>query len=296
MQNDRAITTMLEQFGRYPVPTPEQQILYARQVRAWLDAEASGEPYPPSIRKRGIRAKQRMIEGNLRLVVSVVNKYRRIWTGHPDRFEDLIQEGSLGLTRAVEKFEPTKGYKFSTYAFWWISQAVSRAADPLTTPIRVPEEAGQAYYKLSRLISSYQAENGFRPSIDWLIANTGYSRSKVERCVVIGRVRAVSSLDQLTKAGDSEAGALIDFVSYEEQSDPEEDLERDNQKQALKQLMTQLPEPDQQLLAAVFGEGLTFSEYGRRLGVCRETARKHCGLAITKLKRLAAANPQLVAA
>lgn len=292
MHNDKGITEMLGRFGRYAVPAPAQQLLYARAVRAWLDAEASGTPYSPSIRKRGIRAKQRLTESNLRLVVSVANKYRRVWQDHPERFEDLVQTGVLGLNRAIEMFDPTRGYTFSTYAYWWIRQAMARATEPLLSPIRTPEGVISNWFKLSKVISHFEAEHGHRPSVEWLINETGLSREKIERTVIVGCVRAVASLDQAIRTDNEEAGNLGDFISYE-QPDPDDGLQEQLQRDTINRLLPQLSESDQQLLSAVYAEGLNHAQHAAQLGVCRETARKRVAAAVGRLKRLVAAEQQL---
>lgn len=124
----------LNQIGRVPLLTPAQEIELGNAVQAWLNHPDGPDNCPPAIRRRGKRAKDQMVRANLRLVVSVVQKRR----ASPDEFMDLVQAGNLGLIRAVELFDPTRGYKFSTYSYWWIRQGIMRHLECCARTIRLP--------------------------------------------------------------------------------------------------------------------------------------------------------------
>ena len=129
-----AVNQWLENAARFPLLTASQEIQLGNQIRAWLDSD---NPDPKTVR-RGQRARTRMIQCNLRLITAVAKKYTtRIQTNPSVSHEDLLQEGSLGLARAAEKFDPATGYKFSTYAYWWIRQSMGRMCDINATTIKV---------------------------------------------------------------------------------------------------------------------------------------------------------------
>ena len=137
----------LKAIGRIPLLTDEEELYHGRIIRAWLD-----QPDPDRlVIRKGRRALERMVNANLRLVVSVVSKYRRRIRGNCIDMMDLIQAGNLGLIRAVEKFDPARGYRFSTYGYWWIRQSVTRFIHEYNYSIRVPHSLLSLAVKMSHL-------------------------------------------------------------------------------------------------------------------------------------------------
>jgi RNA polymerase primary sigma factor len=256
--------------GRIPVLPPAQQLGLARQVRTWLDWPTDAGPCPSHIEARGRRAKKKLIETNVRLVVTIAHKH---CSNTRAELADLIQEGCLGLNRAAELFDPTRGYQFSTYAYWWIRQTIARAAkdDRL---IRVSEGAQSRWAQLSRLISEYESEHGFgcRPTLEWLSAQTGLNRDLIERSIVIGRVRTLASLDARAKAsgGDATLGELIAAHSFEEAADAADDADHARERaELLQQLLSKLPEEDRALIRDLDLRGLRHGDLTAELGVGR---------------------------
>jgi RNA polymerase primary sigma factor len=257
-----ALQLFLREAGRHPLLTAAQEVELAKKIEA-DDAEA----------------KQRMIQSNLRLVVSIAKNYRN--QGLP--FLDLIQEGTLGLIRAVEKFDWRRGYKFSTYATWWIRQAVARALADKARTIRMPVHIVERMQKMNRAERSLWAALGREPTLEEIAeeANLPLQQAKEVRAAA----RASTSLD--APVGETDDAVLGDFVPGDGPL-PDEVVEDSLRSQTLATALRALPERHRHVVVLRYGlddaEPKTLEEIGRRLGLTRERVRQ---IEVEALKRLA---------
>ena len=266
-----ALQLFLREAGRHALLTAPQEVELAKLI------------------ERGdAQAKQRMIQANLRLVVSIAKNYRN--QGLP--FLDLIQEGTLGLIRAVEKFDWRRGYKFSTYATWWIRQAVARALADKARTIRMPVHIVERMQKMNRAERTLWMELGREPTLEEI---AGEASLPVEQArEVRSAARASASLDQ--PVGDQEDAVFGDFVAGTDPL-PEERVESSLRSEALLNALQALPERERQVLVLRYGlvdqEPKTLEEIGRRLGLTRERVRQ---IELESLRRLAGLSEMQVVA
>src|SRR5512146_2015819 len=258
-----ALQLFLRETGRHPLLTAAQEVELAKRI------------------ERGDReAKQRMIQSNLRLVVSIAKNYRN--QGLP--FLDLIQEGTLGLIRAVEKFDWRRGYKFSTYATWWIRQAVARALADKARTIRMPVHIVERMQKLHRAERTLWTQLGREPTLEEIADEAGLPVQQARE--VKAAARASTSLDQ--PVGDADDAVLGDFVAGDGPL-PEEQVELSLRSQALAVALAALGDRERQVLILRYGledaEPKTLEEIGKRLGLTRERVRQ---IEVEALKRLSA--------
>jgi RNA polymerase primary sigma factor len=257
-----ALQLFLREIGRHPLLTAADEVELSKRI------------------ERGdMAAKRRMIECNLRLVVSIAKNYRN--QGLP--FLDLIQEGMFGLIRAVEKFEWQRGLKFSTYATWWIRQAVARAIADKARTIRVPVHVVERMQKMHRAERHLWTQLAREPTLDEIADEAGLPLQQALE--VRAAARASTSLDQ--PIGEQEDAVFGDLVAGEDPL-PEEETERRLQKEALDRALESLPERDRRVLELRYGlrgeEPHTLEHIGRRLGITRERVRQ---IEIESLARLA---------
>jgi RNA polymerase primary sigma factor len=274
-----------------PAPRPEQhalvgaadslQLFLADIGRHKLLTAADEVMLAKAIERGDLRAKRRMIESNLRLVVSIAKGYRGL--GVP--FLDLIQEGTLGLNRAVEKFDWRRGYKFSTYATWWIRQSVQRAVANHARTIRVPVHVVERQQKLGRAARRLEVELGREATKQELADATGLPLQHVDEA--LGAAQASVSLNQTVGADDE--GELGDLFADREAPDPFEEAEESLRRQGVRRALDALPERERRILELRFGfdgEPWTLEAIGHELDLTRERVRQLEGQALARLAAL----------
>jgi RNA polymerase primary sigma factor len=279
----------LREIGRVPLLTAEDEVELAKAIEAGLFAEeklGGGFPMLGAIYGdlellvgEGVKAKQRLIEANLRLVVSIAKRY----IGRGLVFLDLIQEGNLGLIRAVEKFDYTRGYKFSTYATWWIRQAITRAIADQARTIRVPVHMVETINKLARVQRQLHQELGREASIDEIAAEMGL---EPERVAEIQRI-AQEPVSLQSPIGEEESD-LGDFIEDADAVVPIEAAAFIMLQDQLERVLDELAEREQRIIQLRFGltdgHPRTLEEVGREFGVTRERIRQIESKTLAKLR------------
>ncbi|MEI6031743.1 MAG: sigma-70 family RNA polymerase sigma factor [Synechococcaceae cyanobacterium ELA739] len=282
-----SMTWYLASIGREPLLTPAEEIELGNQVQAMMRLEEQkNEAYSPQERKIikiGHRSKQRMMKANLRLVVSVAKKYQ----GKGLELLDLIQEGSLGLERAVEKFDPTRGYKFSTYAFWWIRQSMTRAIACQSRTIRLPVHLSERLSIIRKVSLDLAHKLGAMPSRQEIAEALDMPMEELDS--LLRQSLTTSSLDAPINA-DEGRSFLGDLIADNSAEEPLDMVERGMHQEQLSRWLEQLTEQEREVLGLRFGldgqERHTLAEIGRQLDVSRERVRQVELKALRKLRNL----------
>ena len=291
---DDPVRMYLKEIGKVNLLSSEEEIELAQAMDAGNAAksqleelEAAGEEIPDEVRtelnraiKKGERAKQRLAEANLRLVVSIAKRY----VGRGMQFLDLIQEGNLGLIKAVEKFDYTKGYKFSTYATWWIRQAISRAIADQARTIRIPVHMVETINKVIRVSRQLMQELGHDPSPEEISEEMGMPVDKVREILKI----AQEPVSLETPIGEEEDSHLGDFIPDEGVSEPSEAASFTLLKEQLVDVLSTLTPREEKVLKLRFGiedgRTRTLEEVGKEFNVTRERIRQIEAKALRKLR------------
>ncbi len=287
-----AMTWYLSTIGREPLLTPAEEIELGNQVQTMMHlVEEQRDDYSIQERKLirvGKRAKERMLRANLRLVVSVAKKYQ----GKGLELLDLIQEGSLGLERAVEKFDPTRGYKFSTYAFWWIRQSMTRAIACQSRTIRLPVHLSERLSTIRKVTLDLAHKLGAMPSRQEIAEALSMPIEELDS--LLRQSLTTSSLDAPIHAEEGRS-YLGDLIADARQEEPLEQVERGIHQEQLARWLGHLTEQEREVLALRFGldgqERHTLAEIGRQLSVSRERVRQVELKALRKLRNLTRRQP-----
>ena len=282
-----SMTWYLTSIGREPLLTPAEEIELGNQVQTMMRlVEEKRDDYSiheRKIIKVGRRSKERMMRANLRLVVSVAKKYQ----GKGLEIQDLIQEGSLGLERAVEKFDPTRGYKFSTYAFWWIRQSMTRGIACQSRTIRLPVHLSERLTAIRKVSLELAHKLGAMPSRQEIAEALAMPIEELDS--LLRQSLTTSSLDAPINA-DEGCSYLGDLIADGSGEEPLEQVERGIHQEQLGRWLGHLSEQEREVLALRFGlDGLerhTLAEIGRRLEVSRERVRQVELKALRKLRNL----------
>lgn len=265
--SDDSVRLHLREIGKIPLLTADEELELAQRVVA-------GDK----------RAKDKMAEANMRLVVSIAKRY----SGRGLDFLDLIQEGHTGLLRAVEKFDPDKGFKFSTYATWWIRQAITRAIADQARTIRIPVHMVETINKLLRTQRRMTQELNREPTIEELAKELEMEPEKVEYVIKIKQ--DISSLDAgVGRDGEDEDSVLGDFIEDEDGTTPEESAANQLLKEQVQAVLSTLSEREQKIIKMRFGlengKSHTLEEVGQEFAVTRERIRQIEAKALAKLRK-----------
>lgn len=275
---DDPVRMYLKEIGAVSLLSAEEERKLAIAIEEGKKKDAS----PEALIRAG-RARKKLSDANLRLVVSIAKKY----LGRGLQFLDLIQEGNLGLLKAVDKFDYTKGYKFSTYATWWIRQAITRAIADQARTIRVPVHMVETINKLNRTSRRFLQENGREATNEELAKAMGFSVAKIREIKKI----ALDPISLETPIGEKEDSHLGDFIEDREAVSPDEAAGSILLREQIEGLLQDLPERERNVVELRFGlldgRPRTLEEVGRHFEVTRERIRQIEGKALSKLQKSA---------
>lgn len=265
---DDSVKIYLQQIGKIPLLTAEQELNVARKIKEENDD----------------KAKETLVNANLRLVVSIAKKY----IGRGLSFLDLIQEGNMGLMKAAEKFDYAKGYKFSTYATWWIQQSITRAIADKSRIIRLPVHMIETLSKIKKVTMDLTTETGKAPSKEEIAYRVGIPVSKLTS--LIKAAQSTISIETPATAKD-ESSKLGDFIVDESTVSPDSRVSQENLFEDIQKMLNQLSPKERDVLIMRYGlnddgNRKTLEEIGSRYGVSRERIRQIENRAISKLKKL----------
>ncbi len=297
------VRTYLREIGRVPLLTREQEIIYGKQVQQMMSLleakealakqmhrEPTAEEWAtnvdiaateiPETIKRGKRAKQKMIEANLRLVVAIAKKYQK----RNMEFLDLIQEGTMGLERGVEKFDPTRGYKFSTYAYWWIRQAITRAIAQQARTIRLPIHITEKLNKIKKVQRELAQKLGRSPNANEIATALELEPAQIREYLNLARQPV--SLD--IRVGDNQDTELQDLLEDDGPS-PDHFMTQEALRQDIDNLLAELTPQQREVVSLRFGlqdgNELSLAKVGERLNLSRERVRQLEHQALAHLRR-----------
>lgn len=264
---DDSVRLYLREIGKIPLLTPEEEADLAQRI-------VKGDK----------KAKDKMVEANMRLVVSIAKRYG----GRGLDFLDLIQEGNTGLLRAVEKFDPDKGFKFSTYATWWVRQAITRAIADQARTIRIPVHMVETINKVLRTTRKLTSELNREPTNEEIAKALDMEPDKIDYVMRIKQ--DIASLDaSIGREGDDEDSVLGDFVEDEERDSPEDSAANQILKEQLSEIIATLTDREQKIIRLRFGIGggrpHTLEEVGAEFDVTRERIRQIEAKALSKLRK-----------
>ena len=264
---DDSVRLYLREIGKIPLLTPEEEAKLAQRI-------VKGDK----------KAKDKMVEANMRLVVSIAKRYG----GRGLDFLDLIQEGNTGLLRAVDKFDPDKGFKFSTYATWWVRQAITRAIADQARTIRIPVHMVETINKVLRTTRKLTTELNREPTNEEIAKALDMEPEKVDYVMRIKQ--DIASLDaSISREGDDEESVLGDFVEDEERDSPEDSAANQILKEQLSEIIATLTDREQKIIRLRFGIGggrpHTLEEVGAEFDVTRERIRQIEAKALSKLRK-----------
>ena len=268
----------LRECGANPLLSAEQEMNLAKIIEKGKRKDAT-----PEEKEAARNAKKEMANANLRLVVSIAKKY----PGRGMPFLDLIQEGNIGLLKAVDKFDYTKGYKFSTYATWWIRQAITRSIADQARTIRVPVHMVETIHKMNRVGRRFLQEHGREATNEELSKEMGISVEKIREA----KKAAQDPISLETPIGEKEDSHLGDFIEDQKTASPEDEAAATMRREQVYKMLDTLTEREKGVLALRFGmdDGTprTLEEVGKHFGVTRERIRQIEGKALKKLKKQA---------
>ena len=272
---DDPVRMYLKEIGRVPLLSADEEIVLAKQIEAGAEEDATYKEIQLSK-----KAKKKLVDANLRLVVSIAKRY----VGRGMLFLDLIQEGNLGLIKAVDKFDYTKGYKFSTYATWWIRQAITRAIADQARTIRIPVHMAETINKLIRISRQLLQDKGREPTPEEIAEGMGITAERVREIQKI----AQEPVSLETPIGEEEDSHLGDFIEDQDAVAPDDAASYILLQEQIEDVFTCLTDREQQVLILRFGlkdgKPRTLEEVGQHFNVTRERIRQIEGKALTKLR------------
>ena len=296
------VAVYLREIGKVPMLDPDEEIIYGKRVQRmmsllaeknkleqslgrvvtnneWASSAGLSEKELNQVLHQGKLAKNKMIRANLRLVVSVAKKY----LNRNLEFLDLIQEGSLGLERGVEKFDPSKGYKLSTYAYWWIRQGMTRAITQKGRTIRIPVHITEKLNKIKKIQRELTLKLGRSATTNEIADELGVKPDQVRECLKIARVPM--SLDM--RVGESEDTELSSLIEDDSPS-PSDFLDQDGMRQEVQEMLASLTPREQEILSLRFGlfdgQQWTLQSISKKLNISRERTRQIEHKALVKLR------------
>ena len=282
------ISWYLRSIGRIPLLTPAEEIELGNQVQTMMALLSRGEdavlsPGEKRNLRMGYRAKERMMKANLRLVVSIAKRYQ----GKGMDFLDLIQEGSLGLERAVEKFDPSRGYKFSTYAFWWIRQSMTRSIACQSRTIRLPVHLSERLSAINKVTMDLAHQHGSMPSRAEIAQALNMPTDELDG--LLRQARTTSSLDAPVNSEDA-SSSLAELIADQRTAEPLDLVERHMNYEQIGHWLSYLSDQESRVLRLRFGldggQCYTLADIGRTLDVSRERVRQVELKALRKLRNL----------
>ena len=273
-----AMRDYLEAISRYPLLTTQQEIQLARKIAQYMELRDNPSPTPAEQRliKAGLKARATMVNCNLRLVVHIAKRY----TGRIKSMDmlDLCQEGNIGLQRAAEKFDASRGYKFSTYAYWWIRQSLKRAIDSKERMIKIPIHMIDRTFKALQIETEYMKAHGRKPSKTELAKVMGLTIEQLLALVDCNSIHI--SLDELVT---DDGNSLLDLIASPE---VDIDFDLDHSKEHVQLALSYLTDMEQDIINKRYNEDLTFTAIAKDHNVCRERIRQKMTSAHRKLGKM----------